>query len=159
MAVARRSISVKAPVNSVFDYLADVERHVEWSGELSFGLDSVTKVTPGSLAVGSVFKSAGRRSARAGVEDTSTVTELEPGRRLAWETMSEGPRQHHVFRWSYALETEGDGTRLTYILETRRFRPKPLHFWLPPILWYLDRMLFGHEMEAGLEKIKDALER
>ncbi|MBI2856540.1 MAG: SRPBCC family protein [Chloroflexi bacterium] len=158
MAVASKSIYIAAPPARVFAYLADVERHVEWSGSLSFGLERVERASPGPLGAGSVFKSTGRLSSRAGVEDTSTVTQLEPGRRLAWETVSEGPRQRHVFLWCYTLGPEGQGTRLTYILEARRFRPMPLHLWFPPLLWMVDRGVFGREMEAGLDKIKKVLQ-
>jgi hypothetical protein len=50
MTVASRSIYIEAPSDRVFAYLADVERHVEWSGELSFGLETVETVTPGVSA-------------------------------------------------------------------------------------------------------------
>ena len=159
MAVTSKIIHIEAPTSKVFNYLAEIQKHVEWSGELSFGLERVEKVTSGPLGVGSVFRSIGRLSALAGIEDTSTITEIEPGHRLSWETVSRGTRQRHVFRWSYTLESENNSTWLTYTLEMRRFRPMPLHLWFPPLLWLLDRALFGREMEAGLEKIKLALER
>lgn len=158
MTVASRSIYIEAPADRVFAYLVDVERHVEWSGELSFGLETVEKVTPGPLRAGSVFKSMGRLSSRAGVEDTSTVTEIEPHRRLAWETVSSSAQQQNTFRWAYTLEHQGEGTRLIYSLEARHFRPKPLRLWFPPLLWLVDRQIFGREMAGGLQKIKDALE-
>jgi hypothetical protein len=93
------------------------------------------------------------------VEDTSTVTEIEPHHRLAWETVSSGARRQNTFRWAYTLEHQGEGTSLIYSLEARRFRPKPLPLWFPPYLWLVDRQIFGREMAAGLRKIKDALEK
>ena len=159
MAVASRSIHVNVPVDRVFDYLADLERHVEWSGELSYGLEKLQRVTPGPLKAGSVFKSVGRLSSTAGVEDTSTITEIEPHNRLAWETVSEGAGQQNTFRWAYTLEPQGDGTKLTYFLIERHFRPKPLPLWFPPLLWLVDHKVFAREMTGGLKRIKEALEQ
>ena len=159
MVVTSRSTYIEAPVDKVFAYLADVERHVEWSGELSFGLETLKKVTPGPLKAGSVFKSTGLLSSKAGVEDTSTVTEIEPPRYMAWETLSSGAMQENTFRWIYTLQPRNEGTRLTYSLEARHFSPKPLPLWFPPLLWLVDRQIFGKEMEGGLRKIKLALEK
>ena len=159
MAVMNRTTYIEAPVDKVFAYLVDVERHVEWSGELSFGLETLKKVTPGPLKVGSVFKSTGRLSSKAGVEDPSTVAYIEPPRFLAWETVSSGAWQQNTFRWVYTLEPQDQGTRLIYSLEERHFSPKPLQLWFPPLLWLIDRKIFGTEMEGGLHKIKIALEK
>ena len=158
MAVVIRKTHVKSPVEQVFAYLADLEKHVEWSGELSFGLEKIQKVTPGPLKEGSVFKSQGKLSYKAGVEETSTVTEVEPHRRLAWETVSDAPGQQNTFCWAYTLEPRGDGTDLTYTLVERKFSPKPLQMLFPLTLWLIDRKVFGKEMVAGLHKIRDALE-
>ena len=159
MAVIRKRIFIQAPVERVFEYLADVEKHVEWSGTLSFGLERITKVTEGPLEVGSKFRSVGKLSHRAGVEDSSTVTELEPNQRLAWETVSDGAGQQNTFRWAYTLQPRGDATTLTYTLLERRFDPKPPQMWFPPTLWLIDRKVFGREMESGLSRIREALEK
>ena len=158
MAVVSSSIHIGVAADTVFAYLIDVERHVEWSGRLSFGLERVEKVTPGPLRAGSVFKSMSRLSSRSGAEDASTVAVIEPARRLAWETVSSGPQWRNTFRWAYTLEPEDNGTRLTYTLEARRFSPKPLRLWFPPLLWLVDRQIFGREMAGGLQRIKGALE-
>jgi uncharacterized membrane protein len=159
MAVASKSIHVNAPTDRVFTYLADLERHIEWSGEFSFGLEKIRVVTPGPLQPGSVFKSLGRLSSTAGVEDTSTITEIEPNSRLAWETVSDGAGQQNTFHWAYTLKPQNDGTRLTYSLLERRFSPKPIQLWFPPLLWLIDRKVFGREMTSGLKKIKEAMEQ
>ncbi|MBI4282609.1 MAG: SRPBCC family protein [Chloroflexi bacterium] len=159
MPVVTRSIYIEAPADRVFAYLEDVERHIEWSGKLGFGLERIEKLTPGPLMAGSVFKSVGRPLSRAGVEDTSTVTETQPNRRLAWETVTSGVRRQDTFRWACTLEPQGQGTRLTYSLEGRTFTPKPLRLWFPPLLWFIDHQIFGREMTVSLQKIKDALEQ
>ena len=159
MPVISRRIFIQAPVERVFEYLADVERHVDWSGTLSFGLEQLTKLTEGPLAVGSRFRSVGKLSHRAGVEDNSTVTELEPNQRLAWETVSDGAGQQNTFRWAYTMRPRGDATTLTYTLLERRFDPKPPQMWFPPTLWLIDRKVFGREMESGLSRIREALEK
>ena len=159
MPVISKRIFIQAPVERVFEYLADVERHVDWSGTLSFGLERLTKLTEGPLAVGSRFRSVGKLSHRAGVEDNSTVTELEPNERLAWETVSDGAGQQNTFRWAYTLRPRGEATTLTYTLLERRFDPKPPQMWFPPTLWLIDRKVFGREMESGLSRIREALEK
>ena len=159
MPVISKRIFIQAPVERVFEYLADVERHVDWSGTLSFGLERLTKLTDGPLAVGSRFRSVGKLSHRAGVEDSSTVIELEPNERLAWETVSDGAGQQNTFRWAYTLRPRGDATTLTYTLLERRFDPKPPQMWFPPTLWLIDRKVFGREMESGLSRIREALEK
>ena len=161
MPVLSKSKFVRSPVERVFEFLTDVERHVEWSGELSFGLERITKTTDGPLAVGSKFRSLGKMSHRAGVEDNSTVTELELNRRFAWVTVSDGAGQQNTFQWAYTLQSIGDATstRITYTLLERRFDPKPPQMWFPPTLWLIDRKVFGREMEAALNRIKEALER
>ena len=159
MAVTSRTTYIEAPVDRVFAYLVDIERHLEWSGELSFGLEKLEKITPGPLKVGSVFKSTGRLSYKAGVEDTSTVTEINPPRYLAWETVSSGAWQDNTFSWAYTMQPRREGTSLTYSLEARHFSPKPLHLWFPPFLWLVDRQIFGKEMEGAMRKIKTAVEK
>ena len=159
MVVTTRNTYIEAKIDTVFAYLADVDRHLEWSGELSFGLQTLRKVTPGPLKVGSVFKSTGRLSYKAGVEDTSTITDIIPPRYMTWETVSSGAWQENTFRWAYTMEPLREGTRLTYSLEERHFNPKPIQLWFPPILWLTDRKIFGKEMESGLKKIKLALEK
>ncbi len=159
MPVISKRIIIQQPVERVFEYLTDVERHVEWSGTLSFGLERINKLTEGPLGVGSRFRSVGKLSHRAGVEDNSTVTELEPNERLAWETVSEGAGQENTFRWAYTLRPRGDATNLTYTLLERRFDPKPPQMLFPPTLWLIDRKVFGREMESGLRRIREALEK
>lgn len=158
MALINKNIFIKYPPEIVFGYLSDVESHIRWSGELSFGLKSIEKITSGPLDVGSTFTSVGLLMANDEVIDISTVTYIEQNRVLSWETISEGPGQRHTFRWSYSLEEEGLGTRLMYSLEGRRFSPMPFRLRFPPLLWITDRLIFGKEMEAGLEKIKKSLE-
>ena len=55
MALISKNIFIKYPPEIVFGYLSDVESHIRWSGELSFGLKSIEKVTAGPLDVGSTF--------------------------------------------------------------------------------------------------------
>jgi|GEM_PF-3435062 hypothetical protein len=159
MAVVSKSIHLNISTDKVFAYLIDLERHIEWSGECSFGLEKIRIVTPEPLQPGSVFKSTGRLSSKAGVEDTSTITEVQPHSRLAWETVSDGAGQQNTFQWAYTLKPQNDGTELTYSLLERRFNPKPIQLWFPPFLWLVDRKVFGKEMTTGLKKIKEVMEQ
>ena len=159
MTVTKRTTYIEAAVDKVFAYLMDVERHIEWSGELSFGLESLVKITSGPLRPGSVFESTGHLSYKAGVEDVSTVKVVDPPWCLAWETVSSGDGRENIFQWVYNFEPRREGTGLTLSLEGRFFNPTPFYLWFPPLLWLVDRQIFGREMEGGLRRIKIAMER
>jgi len=157
--VTKRTTYIDAAVDRVFAYLMDIERHVEWSGELSFGLKRLVKITPGPLRPGSVFESTGHLSSKAGMEDISTVKVVDSPWCLAWETVSSGEGRENTFQWIYTFEPRREGTGLTLTLEGRFFNPTPFYLWFPPLLWLVDRQIFGREMEGGLRRIKLAIER
>lgn len=90
---------INAPVERVWDVLADVGRMSEWSPELV----RMVPLKRGGLRVGQWYLGINRR--RAAVWPTrSVVTEVVPRERLAWLTTSSGAT------WIWELSDRGDGT-------------------------------------------------
>ena len=111
------AVHVDASPVQVFDYLAAVERHTEWSGSVQFGLDYVEVVTPGPIAVGTRFRSTGRNATGKPNQDLSEIAVLYRPARVGWDTTFRlGPARAR-FSHRYYLAAEEGGTRLTYLIE------------------------------------------
>ena len=96
-------ISIDAPADQVYDYVADFSRHADWSGN---GLQ-VTKSTEGPVAVGSTFSTTAKQFGTQ--REQSTITELSPGSAFAWESTGALGRARHRF----SLAGDGGTTTLT----------------------------------------------
>jgi len=96
-------ISIDAPADQVYDYVADFSRHADWSGN---GLQ-VTKSTEGPVAVGSTFSTTAKQFGTQ--REQSTITELSPGSAFAWESTGALGRARHRF----SLADDGGTTTLT----------------------------------------------
>jgi uncharacterized membrane protein len=123
------SITIAAPAEQVYAYLADFQRHPEWVKNLT----TVTPVTPGRTGVGATFKTAegpppvGRWATVrmmthfvAGVlggakpYSEATITALEPPRRIAWWAgVPKGTGFFNRAEWEFRLEPQGASTQLT----------------------------------------------
>ena len=81
----KHSIFVKAPSDSVFDYLSDVSHHGDWAGDSNF---QVGKTSEGPVEVGATFKRRGRPESGSEREESIIVkvVEFDPHLRLAFET-------------------------------------------------------------------------
>lgn len=123
------SITIKAPVENVYSYLADFPRHTEWAQNLS----KVTKLSPGPIDVGTVFRteegpppvSLGTRlkmmvhfvsGLLSGAKPYSEakITALESNRRIAWQAGV--PKRDHYMsfaEWEFILRPQGNFTHLT----------------------------------------------
>lgn len=94
---------VPAPPAAVWAVLTDLRRMGEWSPEVV----SMLPLKPGGLRVGQWYLGVNRR--KAFVWPTrSVVAELEPERRLSWDTVSSGAR------WIWELEPHAEGTRVVH---------------------------------------------
>jgi uncharacterized protein YndB with AHSA1/START domain len=95
---------IAAAPEAVWAVLADTRRMPELSEELV----RMVPLLPGGLRVGQNYLGINRR--RAVLWPTrSVVAELEPGRRLTWDTTSSGAR------WVWELSEYGDGqTRVVH---------------------------------------------
>ena len=97
------AIDIAAPVETVYQYLADFSRHPEWST----GLEKVTPVGNGSFAVGSELEATETIPAR--FTSRTRIIGLEPGRRIAWESWD--GRTMKV-QWAFELSARNGSTYL-----------------------------------------------
>ena len=105
----------RAPVDAVWRLVSDVSRTGEWSHECLDveWLDGAAAATPGARFRGA-NKSLWLRWRR-----TCVVTEVEPGKSIAWRTM---PTWRYVdsTEWRITLEPKSGGTRIAQTYEVLR---------------------------------------
>ncbi|MER6303711.1 SRPBCC family protein [Kitasatospora sp. NPDC001539] len=94
--ITRADILVHAPLHTVWNIQTDVENWPTWQP----GVETVTKDTPGRLRPGSVF-----RWSTDGLDITSTVRQVDHGRRLAWGGPAQGITAVHV--WTFTPTRNG----------------------------------------------------
>ncbi|KDN81673.1 SRPBCC family protein [Kitasatospora cheerisanensis] len=94
--VTRTEILIHAPLHTIWAIQTDVENWPAWQPNV----ESVRKDTPGSLRPGSAF-----RWSTEGLDITSTVRQVEPGRRLVWGGPAQGITAVHV--WTFTPTRDG----------------------------------------------------
>ena len=140
-----QQITISAPVEKVFNYLADISKHGEW-GNPSQKLH-VEKTSEGPVGQGSTFKSVGQQFGQQ--NDTVTIAEYVPNQRVVYE--SQGKAGH--FRHAFELSPSGSGTQVTKRVEVVKagfpfviFQPIVKAFILPGA------------MQSDLQRIKEKVE-
>ena len=73
--VRSSQVLIRAPLQSVFDYLSDLTKHPEWNGGLK-----IEAVSPGPVAVGKEYGSQGAVATQKNRPNTVQVTEYAPPR-------------------------------------------------------------------------------
>ena len=96
-----RSITINAPADTVFEYVSDFTRHGEWGGH---GL-AVTRDDDGPIAVGSKFSTTAKQFGTQ--REHSTITDMNPPKEFAWDSVGALGRVHHWFSLS---ESSGSTT-------------------------------------------------
>lgn len=86
-----KKITTTASAERAFEYVADLTRHPEWSGH---GLE-ISQSSPGAVGVGTTFTTEAHQFGTQ--NDTVTITELDPGRRIAFETKGKAGSVRHWF--------------------------------------------------------------
>lgn len=134
------SISIAAPPAAVWAIVADPTGYGRLSPECTGGrwLDGAT-----GPAVGARFKGTNRRGL-VRWSTTNTVEQADPERTFAFVT------RDSATRWTYRLEPEGDGTRLTESREPAGEYPALARFFTRFLLGGVD----GHteELRAGMRR-------
>ncbi|MFR9728022.1 SRPBCC family protein [Saccharopolyspora sp. MS10] len=107
-----RSTFVEAPPERVYQLASDITRYGEWSPENTGG--EWLEGTPGE--VGSRFRGDNSNGERTWSSECEVVA-AEPGRRFAFGVVS-GSETVDNSVWSFEVEPEGTGSRLTqrYVL-------------------------------------------
>jgi uncharacterized protein YndB with AHSA1/START domain len=144
MAVTRE-ITVNAPVEQVFSYVADISRHSEW-GKADHKLE-ITKTSEGPIGQGSTFQSVGHQFGKN--EDSVTITEYVPNQRVAYE--SEG--NAGLLRHTFDVAPADGGTRLS-----KTFEPVKAKFPFALFLPIAQAFLVPGNIESDLDRIKAKLE-
>ncbi len=107
MATVERTVVINAPVERVFNYVADPTNDPEW---IPSAIESKV-VTPTVAGVGSTsrwtYKVLGIR-----LEGTGVCTEYVPNERLVTES-----KGGVVSTWTYTFEPHEEGTRLTLVID------------------------------------------
>jgi uncharacterized protein YndB with AHSA1/START domain len=129
----------------VFDYLADISKHAEWSPK-PFRLEDPT----GPVKVGDTFTSIGTIPGDRNHRNDVAVTECSPPQRLVLDAQE---KDEHFIN-TFELEAEGSGTRLTRTMDAPR-PTLPLSLVFPLI----KAALIRPDLQKGLRNIKDTLER
>ena len=94
--ITRDNILIHAPLHTIWKIQTDVENWPAWQPNV----DVVVKDTPGRLRPGSVF-----RWTTEGLNITSTVKQVDYGKRLAWGGPAQGITAIHV--WTFTPTTDG----------------------------------------------------
>ena len=144
MASIEKQLTIDAPVEKVFDYLADFLRHSEWADVPL----KIEQTSGGPVGQGTTFKSVGHQLGRD-FKGEVTVTEFVPNEKLAFE--AKGDTFH--FRHHFLLHEEEGRTRLTKVTE-------PLRLSLPFSLLspLLNALILPRGLDGDLRRIKAQLE-
>lgn len=164
-----RSIVIQRPTETVYEYVREIPRHVEWNHQPT----EITKVTEGPIAVGSVFRAEEQAPGRApwvvrnlmlplmwkivGLADytEAEVTAMEPGRRLAWKAVAPLRNggawlkaEHQIL-----LRPQNGATEVV-----QRYRYIPQHKLSENVTSDRAAKSMAEEVEANLARLKRILE-
>ena len=143
----QRQITVNAPPSVVYSYLIDFPRHSEWASNSL----SIKQTSPGPVEVGTTFVSEAMQS-RQLQEDQLTITELEPDRKIVFETEGATGLSHLYF----LMEKADDGTLLTKGLEEVQ---EPLFIKIvSPVFPIIGKRIGKRLFSGDLERIKSRIE-
>ena len=144
--MSRQSFTVmiqRSPAE-VFTYMDDVSREHEWQPNLR----SAEQHPPGPSTVGTRKHYVSDFMGRA-IENTYVVTELEPGRRIAYQTDKDSTIDAKT---EIVCEADGAGTSVTMSVEAK---PKGALRFLPKAML---EAASRDEMEATMARLKVRLE-
>lgn len=137
------TVDIKAPIEQVFAYVTDLERHPEWSNN-----KMEMKVNGKPVTVGTTFQTVvnafGKETAK------NKVVEMAPPSRFVYEcdTSSSG-----YWRWTMTLESIAGGTRLHHKAEGLR-----LPAWFKIVQPVTFRFIGQKMITNGLDNIKARVE-
>jgi hypothetical protein len=136
------TVGCDAPPEVVFDTVADLRAHLEWSGERAKDDDFkllTLDAPPGPAVVGTAFTSSGANF-NGTFHDRSVVTEAARPDRFAIETQARLDRKRGKtwevqFLHRYDIRSEGEGSVITYTDTAHHMNYVPywLRFWIRPI--------------------------
>ena len=143
--VATFTTTIDRPPDVVFDYIADVSKHSEWSPK-PYRVEG----TSGPVKVGDTFSSVGTIPGDKNHRNEVTVTECSAPQRLVLDSKE---KDEHFIN-TFELQAEGSGTRLTRIVDAPR-PGFPLSLVFPVIMAAFIRP----DVNKGLRILKANLEQ
>jgi len=165
--VVRLVETSRAPVEAVYDLLADVPGHLEWGGRqqrTKYRLLSV-EAPEGPAVVGTEFRTTGA-DAMGEFADSSVVTEATRPRLFEFVTEARlTTKKGVVAEWTnvhrYELMPKGGGCVIVYSLRTLRISelPGPMAAFNIPGLRALLLRLGGSNLRRGLRNLARRAER
>lgn len=139
------TVSVKAPQQQVFDYIADVSRHGEWGSRDDNMKASAEK--PGAPAVGSRYRAEGLLSGKPN-SSMVTITALEPPKRVAFDAEDRNSVFHHEF----VLSSADGGMRV------ERHVTMPKGPWYFPMVLTIFKSTVVKNYQGAMENLKSKME-
>ena len=139
------STTIDRPPDVVFDYIADVSKHAEWSPN-PFRVEG----TISHVKAGDTFASVGTIPGDKNHRNEVTVTECTPPRRLVLDALE---KDEHFIN-TFDVEADGSGTRLTRIVDA----PKP-KFPLSVAFPLIKAIFISPDVNKGLRNLKARLEQ
>ncbi len=142
----------------VYDVIADLRNHLEWSGERAssetFKLLSLD-APEGPATVGTTFTSTGS-GGKDTFHDRSVVTEATRPHRFVIETHARMERKRAEpweahFSHRYDIQPEGDGSRIVYTETVERVNYVP--YWLKPGVRTIFRPLVNRADRKQLQNL------
>lgn len=133
---SERTIVIAAPVESVYEYVSDFPRHVEWNHQPT----QMTKITDGPVGVGSIFRTKerpprdtpwlmkmifpllGKLLGGTGYTEAE-ITALNANQHVAWTAIAPKKKGglNAKAEWEINLEPQGEGTQVTQRVRFQMF--------------------------------------
>jgi hypothetical protein len=158
----RISGACRAPSETVYDLLADLERHLEWGGAMRSRRSRLLSIEAptGAATVGTEFSSAGEDSLRW-MRDRSVVTEAVRPRTFEFVTESSSRLKRGAKRadWTivhrYDLAPDRGGCRVEYTYNATRATSLPgsLALFRVPMLRSVALRISMAELRGGLRNL------
>jgi uncharacterized protein YndB with AHSA1/START domain len=136
-------ITIAAPPEAVFDFVADLANLPRWQS----GIVSAERTSPDPVAIGSTARVV-RDMAGQSLTVDLTITDFEPGRRLALASQAGGVSVTATLE----MEPNDDATVVRSGIEI-----KAGSVFMAPLEGMIANAA-GGELAAGLERLRDAVE-
>lgn len=144
MAQVEKQITINAPAEKVFGYLADLPRHSEWAKHPL----KIEQTSEGQVGQGTTFRSVGHQFGRDN-EDKLTVTEFVPNERIVFDCEASAGRLRH----SFELQEADGGVQVKKTFEALESK-FPFSLMLP----ILSMFAIPGDLAGDLQRIKGKLE-
>lgn len=145
-AIRSHQVLVRAPLQTVFNYVSDLTRHPEWSG----GELKIEAIAPGPIAVGKQYRSRGEVAAQKERPNTVQVTQYESPHRFTFvSTDPDFGKVQHEF--TFTEQTQGVLITRTMTVSLNPIVAFAFRFFIYPLIG-------SPSMEKSFARLKAKLE-